>query len=112
MSSMIGQQRQQISGSLWRPVRLETRQTDHREATVFRTRAAPQGMCDNLINALKFLASQKKDCDGPVRTMVPCLLEKSRRTTMDGAQAVYCSRHMYGIKDWSSAESNEVPTRW
>ena len=29
--------------------------TDHREAMVFRAHTAPQGTCDNLINALKLL---------------------------------------------------------
>ena len=35
------------------------------EATVFRAHGAPQGTCDNLINALKVLANKQKDGDGP-----------------------------------------------
>ena len=37
------------------------------EAKVFRAHAAPQGLCDNLINALKLLANQQKDGDGPIQ---------------------------------------------
>ena len=33
--------------------------TDHRNAKVFRAHAAPQGMCDNLISALKLLANHQ-----------------------------------------------------
>ena len=61
--------------------------TDHRNAKVFRTHAAPQGICDNLINALKLLANQpnqQKDGDSSVGIIVPGLLENSRRKIMDG----------------------------
>ena len=37
--------------------------TDRREAKVFRAHAAPHGVCDNLINALKVLANQQEDGD-------------------------------------------------
>ena len=40
--------------------------TDPREAKVFQAHAAPQGVCDNLIHALKLLTNQQKDGDGPV----------------------------------------------
>ena len=58
--------------------------TDHINAKVFRAHAAPQGGCDNLINALKLLANQQEDGDSPVRMIVPRLLEKNRRKIMDG----------------------------
>ena len=57
--------------------------TDQREAKVFRAHAAPQGTCDNLINALKFLTNQQKAGDSPVVTIVPGLLERTRSRTMD-----------------------------
>ena len=57
---------------------------DLREANVFRAHAAPQGMCDNLINALKLLTIQQKDGDSPVGKIVTGLLEKSRQGIMDG----------------------------
>ena len=53
--------------------------TDHREAKVFRAHAAPQGICDNLINALRLLTNQQKDGDSPVGTIVAGLLEKSQQ---------------------------------
>ena len=40
--------------------------TDRGEATVFGAHAAPQGVCNNLINALKLVANQQKDGDSPV----------------------------------------------
>ena len=57
--------------------------TDHRNANVFRAHAAPQGMGDNLMNALKWQSNEKMgDC--PVRMIVPGSLEQSRRKLMDG----------------------------
>ena len=58
--------------------------TDHREAKVFRAHTAPQGTCDNLINALKLLTNQQNDGDSPVGKIVSCLQENSRSRMMDG----------------------------
>ena len=44
---------------------------------------APQGSCDNLINALKLLTNHQKDGEGPVGKIVSGLLEKSRSRSMD-----------------------------
>ena len=41
------------------------------------------GVCYNLINALKHLAHQQKDCDSPVKTVVQGLEERSRLKMMD-----------------------------
>ena len=70
----------------WRaPNRVLVRQdTEHRNAKVFRARAAPQGKSDNLIHALKLLANQQNDGDSPVGKIAPGLLEKRRRKIMDG----------------------------
>ena len=57
---------------------------DHRSAKVFLARAAPQGICGNLINALNLLSNQQKDGDSPNRLIVPGLQEESRRKIMDG----------------------------
>ena len=35
------------------------------QANVFKAHAAPQGLCENLINALKLLANKQKDGDSP-----------------------------------------------
>ena len=40
------------------------------QAKVVEARAAPQGLCENLINALKLLANQQKDGDSPVQSIV------------------------------------------
>ena len=57
------------------------------EAKVFTAHAAPLGLCDNLINALKLLANQQKDGDSPIRSIVTGLHERSRRGTMDGLRS-------------------------
>ena len=54
------------------------------EAKVFKTHAAPLGLCDHLINALKLLARQQKDGDSPTQSTVASLHERSRRGIMDG----------------------------
>ena len=58
--------------------------TDPRKAKVFRAHAAPQGMCDNLINSLKLLTNQQKDGASPVDNLAARLLETCRRGIMDG----------------------------
>ena len=40
------------------------------QAKVFKAHAAPQGLCGNLINALKLLANQKEDGDGFIQNIV------------------------------------------
>ena len=71
--------------------------TDRREAQVFRAHAAPHGACENLVNALKFLANQQQGGDGPVDSLVQGLEGRSRLKmmdelrkfiTMDGQEAV------------------------
>ena len=49
------------------------------EAKVFTAHAAPLRICDNLINALKLLANQQKDGDGPKQSIVTGLHERSRK---------------------------------
>ena len=51
---------------------------------MIRAHAAPNGVCDNLINAVKLLASPQKDGDSPVKMVVQGPLEKSRLKIMDG----------------------------
>ena len=52
------------------------------EAKVYKAHAVPQGLCDNLINALK-LANQPKDGGSPIQSVVTGLHEGSRGI-MDG----------------------------
>ena len=56
-------------------------------AKVFRAHAAPLGLCDNLINALKLLANQQKDGDSKIQSIVTSLHERSRRGVMDGLRS-------------------------
>ena len=56
-------------------------------AKVFKAHAAPLGLCDNLINALKLLANQQIDGDSPIQGTVTGLHERSRRGIMDGLRS-------------------------
>ena len=58
--------------------------TDEDEAKVFRAHGAPQGLCENLMNALKLLANQQRDGDSPIQNIVTGMQERSRRSIMDG----------------------------
>ena len=57
------------------------------EAEVFRAHAAPQGPCDNLINASKLLANPQIDGDSPIQSIVTGLHERTRRSIMDGLRS-------------------------
>ena len=48
-------------------------------AKVFRAHAVPQGLCGNLINALKLLANQQEDGDGLIQNIATNLCEVSRK---------------------------------
>ena len=54
------------------------------QAKVFRAHAVPQGLCGNLINALKMLANQQEDGDGLIQNIVTNLGEGSRRVLTKG----------------------------
>ena len=57
------------------------------EANLFRAHAAPQGLCDNLINASKLLPSQQKGGVSLIQSIVTGLHERSRRGSMDGLRS-------------------------
>ena len=57
------------------------------EAKVFKAHAAPLGLCDNLINALKLPANQQEDGDSPIQSIATGLHERSRRDIMDGLRS-------------------------
>ena len=55
------------------------------QAKVFKAHAVPQqGLCGNLINALKLLANQQEDGDGYMQNIVTNLGEGSRKGLTDG----------------------------
>ena len=53
-------------------------------AKVFKAHAVPQGLCQNLINALKLMANLQKDGDSPVQSIAAELCEKGRKGVMEG----------------------------
>ena len=58
---------------LWRKVRLEATEQARgctEQAKGFKAHGVPQGLCANLVNALKLLANQQKDGDGLLQNVV------------------------------------------
>ena len=51
---------------------------------VFKAHAVPQGLCGNLINALKLLATQQEDGNGLMQNIVTNLCEVSRKGLTEG----------------------------
>ena len=54
------------------------------QTKVFRAHAVPQGLCGNLINALKLLGNQQEDGDGLMQNIVTNLCEVSRKGLTEG----------------------------
>ena len=54
------------------------------QAKVFEAHAVPQGLFENLICALKFLANQQEDGGGRILSIVAVLCERSRKGIMEG----------------------------
>ena len=54
------------------------------QAKVFKARAVPQGLCANLVDALKLLANQEEDGDGLFQNIVKDLGKESRKGLTDG----------------------------
>ena len=66
----------------WRqPNRLQVVQTGEsfEQAKVYKAHAVPQGLCANLINALKLLANQQEDGDGLLQKVATNLGKGSRK---------------------------------
>ena len=58
------------------------------QAKVFKAYAVPQGLCSNLINALKLLANQKEDGDGLIQNVVTNLGKGSRKGLTEGLKEI------------------------
>ena len=54
------------------------------QAKVFKAHAVPQGLCGNLVNALKLVANQQEDGDGLIQNIVTNLCEVSRKGLAEG----------------------------
>ena len=60
--------------------------TNEDEGKVFRAHAVhtvSQGLCENLINALRLLANQQRDGDSPLQNIVTSLRERRREGIMN-----------------------------
>ena len=68
---------------LLRKVRLEATQ-QALGGEVLRAHAEPQGLCGNLINALKLLANQQEDGDGLIQNILTNVCEGSRKGLTKG----------------------------
>ena len=68
------------------PDRLLVVQTNEsvNQAKVFKAHVVPEGLCGNLITALKLLANQQEDGDGLVQNIVTNLCEVSRKGLTEG----------------------------
>ena len=54
------------------------------QAKAFKAHAAPQGVCRNLINALKLLPNQQKDGFSPIQSIATGLYERCRKGNVEG----------------------------
>ena len=49
------------------------------QANVFNARAVPQGLCENLMNALKLLANQQKDGESQSRVLLHASVQETQK---------------------------------
>ena len=72
--------------------------TNEDEAKVFRAHAFPQGLCENLFNALKLLANQQKDGDSPIQNIIMGLKEKCRERITNGLRSFTASDNYSAVE--------------
>ena len=65
--------------------------TNEDEANVFGAHAVPQGLRENLINALKLLANQQRDGDSPIQHIIMGLKGKCRERITNGLRSFIAS---------------------
>ena len=104
---------------MWREVRWEATgqafvvQTGDsiEQAKVFKAHAVPQGLCANLITALKLLANQQEEGDGPSQNIVKDLGEGSRKGLTDGLREFVRSIMSVPLRldTWTRAEEVRMP---
>ena len=82
--------------------------TNAHEAKVFRAHTAPQGLCDNLINALKLLANQERDGDSPIQSIVVGLHERSGKAITDGLRSFLEADNHSAVDGGSLAQRHEA----
>ena len=73
---------------------------------VFKAHAIPQGLCENLINALKLLANQQEDGDGLLQSIVTKLDKGSRTGLTDGL------RDFIKVDNHFAFEVGATPKHW
>ena len=85
-------EQQLVVRDLWREIQWEaakqafgrTTGDSTEQAKVFKAHAVPQGLCINLVSALKLLAYQQEDGDGLLQNIVTNLGKESRKGLTDG----------------------------
>ena len=73
---------------------------DRSEATVFRARTPPCGVCDTLINAFKILANQQLSGNGPVEVLWMASTNKAGFKNDGRASKAHCGRQSRGGPGW------------
>ena len=71
------------------------------QAKVFKAHAVPQSVCENVINALKLLANQQKDCDSPTQSIVTGFCERSRKGIMEGLRNLIDVENHSALNVWA-----------
>ena len=73
------------------------------QAKVFKAHAVPQGLCANLVNALKLLANQQEDGDGLQQNIVTNLGKGSRKGLTDGLREFIRVDNQIALDVWRVA---------
>ena len=77
--------------------------TNEDEAKVFKAHAVLQGLCENLIHALKLLANQQRDGDSPSQNIFYGLERKSRERITNGLRSFIASDNCSAVGGGSPA---------
>ena len=80
------------------------------DAKVFKAHAAPLGLCDNVIHALKLLANQLKDGDSPIQSLATGLHERSRKGIIGRCKKIHPNRQSTIVR-WTSVTCVKAPDR-
>ena len=104
----LGENHKVVVRNLWRRVRLEATEQvlgranweSFEQVKVFKAHAVPQGLCANLIIALKLLANQQEDGDGLLQNIVKNLGKESRKGLTDG------------LREFIQVDNMSAPLMW
>ena len=75
----------------WRGLLVVQLGRNEEEAKVFKAHAVPQGLCENVINALNLLAKQQKDGDSLIQNIVTGSREREMQgTSYEWSEKLHC----------------------